>query len=144
VLNGEHRQKFSNRRNINRGYLKLDAWVRAQDLVKLVYEILDRSSSIGFKLRDQIIDAVTSIPSNVSEGYCRRSVNEYLQFCYVALGSAGELFSRLVSLRRSGRVTEDDFESFDRLHWELENRIMALVRSLERKRDEGSWNQSMP
>lgn len=136
--------EYAMNRNINRGYMKLDAWIRAQDLVALTYEILRRYPAIGFRIRDQIFDAVCSIPANISEGYCRRSIKEYIQYCYVALGSAGELLSRMVSLRVAAIISESDFASFEQLHWEVENRTIALVRSLELKRDSGDWIQSIP
>lgn len=136
--------EFTKRRNVNRGLMKLEAWQRAQAFVKLAKEIVDRNSTIGFRLQDQILDATHSLPSNIAKGYCRRSINEYIQFCYVSLGSAGEVMSRMISLNAGKQVSEPDFESFAVLHWEVENRLIVLVRSLEQKRDEGTWNQEMP
>jgi four helix bundle protein len=132
------------RHNINRGYMKLEVWKRAQDLVGLTAEILKLHPEVGFKLRDQLLDAVISIPSNISEGYCRRSIREYVQFCYVALGSVGEALSRMVSLHRALLVSNEDLAKFESDHWDVENLLIALVRSLERKRDDGSWNDRMP
>lgn len=132
------------RHNINRGYMKLEVWKRAQDLVGLTAEILKRHPEVGFKIRDQLLDAVMSMPSNISEGYCRRSIKEYVQFCYVALSSAGEALSRMVSLHRAFLVSNDEFAHFESEHWDVENLLIALVRSLERKRDDGSWNDRMP
>jgi four helix bundle protein len=140
----EGTMEYAMPRNINRGYVKLDAWNRAQDLVALTYEILRHYPTIGFRIRDQILDAVSSIPANISEGYYRRSIKEYIQFCYVALGSAGEFLSQMVSLKAAGTISDDDFGLFERLHWEVENRTIALVRSLELMRDSGGWVQSIP
>lgn len=132
------------RHNINRGYMKLEVWRRAQELVGLTAEILKRHPEVGFKIRDQLLDAVMSIPSNISEGYCRRSIRGYVQYCYVALGSVGEALSRMVSLHRAFLVSNDEIAQFESEHWDVENPLIALVRSLERKRDNGSWNDRMP
>ena len=136
--------EYARNRNINRGYMKLDAWKRAQDLVGMTYEILRRYPTIGFRIRDHILDAASSIPANMSEGCCRRSIKEYVQYCYVALGSTGELLSRMVSLKAAAILSEEDFRSFERLHWEVENLLLALVRSLEHKRENGGWLESIP
>ena len=132
----------SRRWNANRGYMKLEVWQNAQELVSLVAEILNGIELNSFRLRDQILDAAHSAPSNISEGYCRKSINEYIQFCYVALGSLGELMSRMTSLVGSRILTEELFESFDVKHFQVENKLIALVKSLEAKRDSGTWEQA--
>jgi len=132
----------SRRWNANRGYMKFEVWQNAQELVSLVAEILNGIELNSFRLRDQILDATHSAPSNISEGYCRKSINEYIQFCYVALGSLGELMSRMTSLVGSRILTEELFESFDVKHFQVENKLIALVKSLEAKRDSGTWEQA--
>jgi four helix bundle protein len=131
------------RHNINRGFMKLEIWKRAQELVGLTAEILKRHPDVSFKIRDQLLDAAMSIPSNISEGYCRRSIREYVQFCYAALGSSGEALSRTVSPQKAFLISNDDLVQLENAHWDVENLIVALVRSLERKRDEGSWDDQM-
>jgi four helix bundle protein len=69
---------YTERKNLNRGFMKLEVWNDAIALFKLVYDIITRIDVIDFKLRSQILDAAQSISSNIAEGYCRRSINEYL------------------------------------------------------------------
>ena len=73
-------------RNKNRGYMKLNVWQKAMELFELVWSIVFIETRIDFKLRSQIADAAQSISSNIAEGYGRRSVSEYIQFLYYALG----------------------------------------------------------
>ncbi len=89
-----------------------------------------------------LIDSVHSGPSNIAEGNCRKSINEYIQFCYVALGSLGELMSRMESLRISKTLPDEMMEPFDAKHFQVENKLIALVKSLESKRAEGTWEQA--
>ncbi len=77
-------------RNKNRGYMKLIVWQKAMELFELVWKMTYVEAQIDFKLRAQVADAAQSISANIAEGYGRRSVKEYLQFLYVALGSAAE------------------------------------------------------
>jgi four helix bundle protein len=76
---------------------------------------------------------------NVAEGYCRRSINEYLNFLNIALGSLGESVSGLHAYRESDQLTEDEFEALDSLAYKLENGLLKLVESLEQKREQGDW-----
>ena len=134
---------YTERRNLNRGFMKLEVWNDAIALFKLVHDIITRIDVIDFKLRSQILDAAQSISSNIAEGYCRRSVNEYLQFLNIALGSSGELFTRILGLKEILKITETDFEGFDKLHYKTENKLLSLVKAVQSKRKEGNWDQEI-
>jgi len=80
---------------------------------------------------------------NVAEGYCRRSIREYIQFLYVALSSLGESVSGLHACRKPEQLTEADFENLNALAFKLENGLLKLVESLERKQKDGEWIDSL-
>ncbi len=130
---------YTNRWNINRGYMKLDVWKEALDLFASVQSSLSRCEKLDFKLRGQLLDAAQSIGANIAEGYCRKSINEYLQFLNVALGSAGETLTRMIGLEKIGCINQEDFEKLDRSHYSVENKLIALVKSLQAKRKSGTW-----
>ena len=127
------------RRNKNRGYIGLVVWQRAIELFELVWKVAYVESKIDFKLRAQLADAAQSVAANISEGYGRRSVKEYIQFLYVALGSMAETMTRSVGLVRTGQIGQDRFEEIDVLHYEVENRLLRLIEKLEQKRDDEDW-----
>ena len=60
--------------------MNLIVWQKAMELFQLTWKIAYVEAKIDFKLRAQFADAVQSIAANVSEGYGRRSVKEYLEF----------------------------------------------------------------
>ena len=126
-------------RNKNRGYMGLIVWQKALELFELVWKITFVESRIDFKLRAQIADAAQSIAANIAEGYGRRSVKEYLQFLYIALGSAAETMTRAVGLNRVQQISDTRFHEFDVLHYEVENRLLRLIEKLEQKRDDSDW-----
>ena len=134
--------EYTKRRNLNRGYMKLEVWQRGMDLFEMVYRLA--STVTDFKLRSQFTDSAQSVSANVAEGYGRRTLPEYLQFLYTAKGSLAEAFTRGCGLRRIHLMADNDFEAFDRLHYEVENKLLHLISSLESKRGTNQWQDSLP
>jgi four helix bundle protein len=135
--------EHTRRRNLNRGFMKLEVWNDAMELFALVDKILGDLHGVQLRLRGQILDSAQSVSSNISEGYCRRTINEYPYFLNVSLGSMGEVMTRMIGLKATRRLTESSFESFDELHYRVENKLLALIKSLQEKRREGSWEQEI-
>jgi four helix bundle protein len=135
--------EYTKLRNINRGYMQLDVCVKSIELYKLIAKIVYAESRIDFKVRSQIVDSALSVPSNIAEGYSRRSIKEYIQFLYIALASMSETFTRSIGLMEAGLVTEKQFREIDALHYEIENKLIKLVESLEKKKHSGTWLDNM-
>jgi four helix bundle protein len=81
----------------------------------------------------QAIAASDSVHRNIAEGYCRKSIREYLNFLNIALGSLGESVSGFHAYKATGQICEADFVSLDQLAFKLENGLLKLVESLEKK-----------
>ena len=126
-------------RNKNRGYMKLIVWQKAMELFELVWAIVFTENKIDFKLRSQLADAAQSVSANISEGYGRRSLNEYIQFLYYALGSMAETMTRAIGLKQTRQIPDARFDGVDLLHYEVENRLLRLIEKLEHKRDDEDW-----
>jgi four helix bundle protein len=126
-------------RNKNRGHMKLIVWQKAIELFELVWATVFIEDKIDFKLRSQVTDAAQSVSANISEGYGRRSLNEYIQFLYYALGSLAETMTRAIGLKQTGQITESRFHDVDVLHYEVENRLLRLIDKLEQKRGDEDW-----
>lgn len=70
----------------------LDAWHKSMDLVTKIYTLTkDYPNHEVYGITSQIRRAAVSIPSNIAEGSARNTKKEYVQFLYIALGSASEL-----------------------------------------------------
>jgi len=132
-------EEYTKFRNKNRGYMKLRVWHKAIELYKLVCRIVYKDNKIDFKLRAQIADASQSVSSNISEGYSRRSINEYIQHVYIALGSLSETLTRAIAFKATEQISQEQFTELDTLHYEVENGLWKLLERLEQKRDDGSW-----
>ena len=128
-------------KNLNRGFRKLRVWREAIELYVFVKEALGEVKGLPFKIRDQVLDAAFSISSNLSEGYCRRSIKEYIQFINIALGSAGENYSQFYALLKSEEISQEVFDEFDKRHYGVENKLINLAKSLSRKiKNDQGWN----
>ena len=134
--------EYTKRRNLNRGYMKLEVWQRGMDLFDLAFRLASPVSD--FKLKSQFTDAAQSVSANVAEGYDRRTLPEYLQFLYYAKGSLGETLTRACGLLRAKLVPAASFEELDKLHYEVENKLLALIGSLESERESHSWRDTLP
>ena len=81
------------RKNINRGFKKLRVWQDAIALYVLAYKIFSKFPFALNKVAANSIDAAHGIYRNISEGYCRRLLKDYLKHLNIALGSCGEFHS---------------------------------------------------
>ena len=128
-------------KNLNRGFRKLNVWREAVDLYVFEKRILDQIRGISFKIKDQILASAFSISSNLAEGYCRKSIKEYIQFVNVALGSTGENYSQMYALLRSGEISQGTFDEFDKRHYGVDNKLINLAKSLSKKmKTDDDWN----
>src|SRR3954464_2745630 len=112
-------------RDKNRGCMKLFVRQRAMDLFALAWKIAFIENRIDFKLHSQFVDAAQSVSADIAEGYGSRSINEYIQFVYYALGSLGEALTRAIGLRQTEQIkNERCFKEFNEVHYEVENRLL--------------------
>lgn len=87
----------------------LDVWKKSIDLVAQIYEIskcFPKEEAYG--LQGQIRRAVVSIPANISEGASRNTKKEYIQFLFIALGSASEVETHLIVSQKIGFISAID------------------------------------
>jgi len=127
------------RKNKNRGYQKLRVW---NDAIEYYIQTCKVFRNFPYELKrvaNQAIASSDSVHRNISEGYCRRSIREYLNFLNIALGSLGESVSGLQAYRKAKQITDEEFEQLDGLAYKLENGLLKLVESLEQKRERGEW-----
>ena len=132
----------SQRKNVNRGYQKLIVWQDAAALYGLTCQIFRKFQYELRRVGSNQIASVDSIHRNIAEGYCRRSINEYLQSLNIALGSLGESVSGTHVYRRAGQISGEEFESWDILAYKLENGMKKLIESLQYKRERADWEDS--
>jgi len=126
-------------KNKNRGYQKLRVW---NDAIEFYTETCKVFRTFPYELKrvaSQAIASSDSVHRNIAEGYCRRSIKEYLDFLNIALASLGESVSGLYAYRNAEQLPEEQFQHINKLAYKLENGLLKLVESLEYKKESGDW-----
>jgi four helix bundle protein len=78
-------------------FKELIVWQRAMEVVREVYlQTAKLPSEEMFGLKSQMRRSSVSIPSNIAEGYKRRSRGDYMRFLNIADGSAAELETQII------------------------------------------------
>jgi four helix bundle protein len=131
------------KKNKNRGYQKLRVWMDAVEYYKKTWEVFKKLPYELKRVASQQVASSDSIHRNIAEGYCRRSIHEYLKFLYIALGSLGESVSGLYAYKDANQISPEDFEMLDALAFKLENGLLKLVQTLEEKRELGEWTDHL-
>ena len=110
----------------------LKVWKKSMDFVTSVYELVKLlPKEETYVLSDQIRRAAVSIPSNIAEGAGRNTTKEYIQFLYVALGSASEVETQIIIGQRIGYF-EDVNNYIDDIN-EIKKMLNGLISSLKRR-----------
>jgi four helix bundle protein len=109
-------------------YQELIVWQKSILLVKAIYKITaDFPKTEQYGISNQIRRCTISIPSNIAEGYGRRSHKEYLQFFSVAYGSALELETQLIISTELSFVDAKKIEEARNLLTEVIKMLYVLV-----------------
>ena len=135
--------RLERRKNVNRGYRKLRTWQMAIELYAFLSEKVKEIPGSPYRLIAQILDAGSSISANIAEGYCRRSLKEYLYFLNVALASAGEVYSRCYACFRAGQFSAETFDAIDEKHYAMENALIRQIETLQAKQQKGEWDDNL-
>ena len=130
------------RKNINRGFKQLRVWQDAVSLYILASEVFAKFPFTHRRVAANGIDAAHSISRNIAEGYCRRSIKEYLNHLNIALGSCGEFHSCYECFKQADQITDEEYEKLDDLHYKVENELIKLVKSLQKKQKYGDWTET--
>lgn len=100
---------------------KLDVWRLSKELSVEIYKITKLFPKEElFGIISQIRRAVVSIALNIAEGKGRYHIKEYIQFLYLARGSAYEVNALLIIANDLGYITNSKM-------MDLENKLETIV-----------------
>lgn len=118
-----------------KSYKDLVVWQKAVALVKEIYRLSDLlPESEKYVLVPQLKRAVISIPSNITEGFGRQSVQEREHFTTISYGSSLELETQLTIIRELSLVKPEDYALADGLINEVSAMLNAMTVNLRKRR----------
>jgi len=117
-----------------KNYKESKVWQKAYQLCLEVYRITRGfPEEEKYGLVSQIRRASVSVPSNIAEGYGRKTTREYIRSLYFAYGSNCELETQILLSRDLGYMKAQEKERLQGNIGEVERMLKALIKSLENK-----------
>jgi four helix bundle protein len=111
----------------------IEAWQKARELTKEIYALTNEGPfARDFGLRDQIRRASVSILSNIAEGFERNSNKEFVQFLYIAKGSAGEVRAQLYVALDQAYIGQSTFNLLNKNAAEISRMVSGLIAYLNK------------
>jgi len=113
----------------------LKVWQKSYHLCLVLYRITGKfPKEERYGLTSQMRRAAVSIPSNIAEGYGRKSTADYLRLLYIAYGSTCELETQVILSGDLSYTNQVDFKVLKDDTEEVERMLKGLIKSLENKR----------
>lgn len=104
-------------------------WQKAMDLVTNCYFILsDFPKDEQFGLTAQIKRCLISIPSNISEGFGRRTNKDYYRFLTISLGSLFEFQTQIEIAYNLKYISLENFNTLYERSRELERMLTSFIK----------------
>ena len=120
----------------------VDAWKVARELTKSVYQVTAAGEfARDFGLRDQIRRAAVSILSNIAEGFERGTNAEFVQFLYIAKGSAGEVRAQASIAFDQRYISREDYDDLTDRCRRISGMLNNLIAYLRQPRFAGRRTQ---
>ena len=111
-----------------KSYKELIVWQKTIQLVKQIFILTEKfPKSEVYGLTSQMRRAAVSIPSNIAEGYGRRSSKEYSHFYSISYGSALELETQIIIAKELEFANKKDFVTIDELLEEVSRMLNSMI-----------------
>jgi four helix bundle protein len=110
----------------------LEVWKKSCRLTVRLYGLLKDCRDFGMK--DQMLRASVSIPSNIAEGRERNSIPEFRRFLNIAKGSAAELRTQVYLSREVGVFSGLDAKELIQELKSVSKMLQALHDSLKNEK----------
>jgi four helix bundle protein len=117
-----------------KNYRELIVWQKSYQSCLEIYRITkDFPKEEKYGLTSQIRRAAVSVPSNIAEGYGRKTTPDYVRSLYVAYGSNCELETQILLSRDLLYINKEDSKKIQENIEEVERMLKALIKSLEKR-----------
>ena len=117
-----------------KSYKDLKVWQKSYELCLDIYRIAAKfPKEERYGLTSQIRRSVVSIPSNIAEGYGRKTTKDYIRMLYISYGSVCKLETQILLAGDLDLIKKDELGTVKKDIEEIERMLKALIKSLENK-----------
>ena len=117
-----------------RNYKDLKVWQRSYQLCIEIYNITRGfPKEETYSLTSQLRRAAISVPSNIAEGYGRKTTPDYIRSLYIAYGSNCELETQVLLSGDLGYIEAGELKKLQDGIGEVERMLKALINSFQNK-----------
>ena len=113
-------------------YKDLIVWQKAMTFVTGTYKATGNfPASEQFGLTSQLRRSAVSVPSNIAEGYGRRSNGDFIRFLQIAMGSLFEVQTQLEIAHNLDFLSSTTYESLLMQSIEIEKMLASLIQKIK-------------
>jgi len=117
-----------------KNYKELKVWQKSYGLCLKIYRITAKfPNEERYGLTSQIRRSVVSIPSNIAEGYGRKTTKDYIRMLYISYGSVCELETQILLAGDLDLIEKGELRTLNKDIAEIERMLKSLIKSLENK-----------
>ena len=108
-------------------YKDLIVWQKSMEVALKVYKLTEKfPKSEVFGSVNQMRRSAFSVPSNIAEGWARKSSGNYLQFLSIASGSAAELETQLILTQKLSYADSVSYKEISDLLLEVQKMLNSF------------------
>jgi len=117
-----------------KNYKDLKVWQKSYKLCLEIYRTTAKfPKEERYGLTSQIRRSAVSIPSNIAEGYGRKTTSDYIRFLYISYGSICELETQIYLSADLDLIAKVELDPLKQMIAEIERMLKTLIKSLENK-----------
>jgi len=117
-----------------KNYKELNVWQKSYELCLKIYRITTKfPNEEKYGLTSPIRRSAVSIPSNIAEGYGRKTTADYIRMLYISYGSVCELETQVLLAGDLDFIENGELDTGKKDIAEIERMLKALIKSLENK-----------
>lgn len=118
-------------------YRKLDVWERSHALLLNVHGVAKEIHGADYlTLRNQMLRAAMSVPTNLVEGVGQKTAREFARFIRISLNSSNELEYHLLIARDFEVMALDPYATLVRETIQVRKMLHGLLRKVEARAKE--------
>lgn len=112
----------------------LRVWKKAHNIVLLIYKLINNfPKEERYRIIDQIVRAVISIPTNIAEGFGRFTRKDYIHFLIISRGSICEVQYLILFSKDLNYISVSEYSNLKNELDDIGKMVNGLISSLRKK-----------